>query len=116
MSDPNVAAPAVAAAATMPSAQQIQGVAGRPKMPTIEKARMRQMLDDPEVQQELSKLVPGNAPAAQTILGVLRAMASNTDINSDPKMLEQLKAQQVSHIIPFAPPPVEMQCEVAPIS
>ena len=95
MSDPNVAAPA--AAATMSSAHQVQGVSGRPKLPAIEKPRMKQMLDDPEVQQELSKLVPGNASAAQAILGILRAMASSTDINSDPKMLEQLKANQVGH-------------------
>ena len=102
MSDPNVAAAptaaAAAVAATIPNTQQIQGAAGRPKMPTIEKARMKQMLDDPEVQQELSKLVPGNAPAAQTILGILRAMATSTDINSDPKILEQLKAQQVGQV------------------
>ena len=105
MSDPNGAAPppAAAAAAVAAAAATIQGVAGRPKIPTIDKARMRQMLDDPEVQQELAKLVPGNASAAETILGILKAMASSTDLNSDPKMLEQLKAQQVGH--PFFTPP-----------
>ncbi len=101
MSDPNVpnvaATTAAPAVATATSAQQVQGVAGRPKMPTIEKARMKQMLDDPEVAQELSKLVGGDAPALQAIIGILKAMASSTDINSDPKMLELLKNRQVGH-------------------
>jgi len=92
MSDPNAAATAAAAAAaTTASAQQNQGVAGRPKLPTIEKARMKQMLDEPEVQQELSKLVGGNASSLQAIVGILKAMASSSDINSDPQMLELLK-------------------------
>lgn len=101
MSDPNVAPTAPTAPTTAPataaSAQQIQGVAGRAKMPTIEKARMKQMLDDPDVVQELSKLVSGDAAALQAIIGILRAMASTTDINSDPKMLELLKSRQVGH-------------------
>jgi hypothetical protein len=64
-------------------------------MPTIEKARMKQMLDEPEVQQELSKLVGGNGSALQAIIGILKAMASSTDINSDPQMIELLKNHQV---------------------
>jgi hypothetical protein len=64
-------------------------------MPTIEKARMKQMLDEPEVQQELSKLVGGNGSALQAIIGILKAMTSSTDINSDPQMVELLKNHQV---------------------
>ena len=59
---------------------------------------MKQMLDDPEVVQDLAKLVGGDAASLQTILGILRAMASTTDINfSDPKTLELLKSRQVGH-------------------
>ena len=106
MSDPNaasaatVSAVAAAAVAAPTSTQQIQGAAGRTKLPIIEKARMKQMLDEPEVHQELSKLVGGNASALQAIIGILRAMATSTDINSDPQMLELLKNNQVGLAIP----------------
>ena len=99
MSDP-------AAAAAAASTPQIQGVAGRPKLPTLEKARMKQMLDEPEVQQELARLVGGNASALQPIIGILKAVTSSTDINSDPQMIELLKNHQVRSC---APPPIGMQ-------
>lgn len=101
MADPNAtvtAAAAAAAAATTASAQQVQGVAGRPKLPTIEKARMKSMLDEPDVQTELGKLVGGNPAALNSITGILKAMTSSNDINSDPKMVELLKTHQVGHV------------------
>ena len=105
MSDPATAAAAAAAAAAA-SAPQIQGVAGRPKLPTVEKARMKQMLDEPEVQQELARLVGGNTSALQPIIGILKAVMSSTDINSDPQMVELLKTHQVRSC---APPSIGMQ-------
>jgi hypothetical protein len=98
MSDTNAAAAAEAAVAAA-SAQQMQGVAGRPKFP-IEKARMKQMLDEPEVVQEISRLLGGNASAVGPIIGILKAITSSTDINSDPQMLELLKTHQVGLAIP----------------
>lgn len=94
MTDPNTAA---APATTTAGAQQVQGAAGRPKTADkpVDKVRMRQMLDEPEVQQELSKIVGGNSAALQAIIGILRAMTSSSDLNSDPKMVEQLKTHQV---------------------
>ena len=112
MSDPSVVTPAAAAAATMASAQQIQGVAGHPKMPNIAKAQMKQMLDDPEVYQELSKLVAGNASATQAILEILRAMTSVTDINYRPKNSRTAQGPSSRSYICAS----TLQCEVAPIS
>lgn len=106
MSDPAAAAAAAAVAAAAASAPQNQGVAGRPKLPIIEKARMKQMLDEPEVQQELARLVGGNASALQVIIDILKAMASSTDINSDPQMVELLKTHQVRSCAPL---PIGMQ-------
>lgn len=100
MSDPVAATTVAAATAAAATVQQTPGVAGRQKMPTIEKARLKQMLDEPEVQQDLAKLVAGNASALQAIIGILKAMASSTDINADPQMVELLKTHQVGVAFP----------------